>query len=850
MPQPHGPSTSTLFVDAKNAVLLQTAKGYISPATNSQQTAAARLIFDSGSQRSYISARLRDSLALPTVGRETLTIKTFGEEEGEIKVCDVTQFCVRSPYNDTIVYVTAYVVPVVCSPLQNQEINFATQAYPHLATLPLADFQISSCSSEIDILIGLDFYWSFVSGGCIRGEKGGPCALESTLGWILSGEIQNCKELRPVSTNLTQTHVLKVAERTLDDTVSDFWKLESLGIDQRRENSVYQQFEEEIQFKNGRYEVKLPWKPNHPLLPDNYVLCRKRLQGLSHKLKADSNLMKEYSSIMKLQEEMGIIERVKDDQEAPTVAEILVKFRLHRVALTSDIEKAFLMISIHNSDRDVLRFLWFTNIEETMEIQEYRFCRVVFGVSCSPFLLNATLRRHIESYAAEEPEICNKLINSLYADDINSGSHTIEEAFELYEKSKRLMQKGGFNLRKWRSNSSEVMNAIRQQESSDAVNCENTRMHREDDESFAKSTTGKLTTEEASDAKVLGVPWNSETDVLSFKLSHLAELTKENKVTKRAILRTIASLFDPLGLITPISTPLKVFLQQLFESKLEWDEQVPEHFQKDWIVMMSQLKRIGKASVAKLAEGSTWWRGPTWLANDHVSIPIAQELFETEEMPSDCSSELKASDPSKTTVLSTSAEITHNLPEIIHIERYSSYNKVLRITALPERYFEEDIDYNETADVARKREQHVARVFQHYWRRWKKEYLIDLREYHKVPNKTCDRPNINIGDVVTVQDENIRNRIEWKLGRVADLIIGRDDVTRGARIQLANGNFIERPIQKLFPLELSSEPKEACATNEKTTRSEDKQEKTKRKAAVIAQESIRIIDQLEEDNEL
>eukprot|EP00795_Rhopilema_esculentum_P007709 gene7709-13536_t len=174
----------------------------------------------------------------------------------------------------------------------------------------------------------------------------------------------------------------------------------------------------------------------------------------------------------------------------------------------------------------------------------------------------------------------------------------------------------------------------------------------------------------------------------------------------------------------------------------------------------------------------------------------------------------------------------------------------LQMITLPERYFEEDIDYNETADVARKREQHVARVFQHYWRRWKKEYLIDLREYHKVPNKTRDRPNINIGDVVTVQDENIRNRIEWKLGRVADLIIGRDDVTRGARIQLANGNFIERPIQKLFPLELSSEPKEACATNEKTTRSEDKQEKTKRKAAVIAQESIRIIDQLEEDNEL
>ena len=119
-----------------------------------------------------------------------------------------------------------------------------------------------------------------------------------------------------------------------------------------------------------------------------------------------------------------------------------------------------------------------------------------------------------------------------------------------------------------------------------------------------------------------------------------------------------------------------------------------------------------------------------------------------------------------------------------------------------------------------------------------------------MPNKTLGRPNINIGDVVTVQDENFRNRIEWKFGQVADLIIGRDDVTLGARIQLANGNFIERPIQKLFPLELSSEPQEACATNENMIRSEDKQRKTKRKAAVIAQESIQTIDQFEEDNKL
>ena len=77
---------------------------------------------------------------------------------------------------------------------------------------------------------------------------------------------------------------------------------------------------------------------------------------------------------------------------------ILLRFRLHRVALIADIEKAFLMVSVAKDDRDSLRFLWIDDIlKENPEVVTFRFTRVVFGVSSSPFLLNATIRYHLEA---------------------------------------------------------------------------------------------------------------------------------------------------------------------------------------------------------------------------------------------------------------------------------------------------------------------------------------------------------------------------------------------------------------------------------------------------------------------
>ena len=126
------------------------------------------------------------------------------------------------------------------------------------------------------------------------------------------------------------------------------------------------------------------------------------------------------------------------------ILDLLLRFRSHRIALTADIEKAFLMISVNDSDRDVLRFLWVDDITKAdPEVRAFRFTRVVFGVSSSPFLLNAMIKYHLERFLESKQPVVRCLLNSTYVDDIVTGADSNEAAFELYFQSKDMFRQGG-----------------------------------------------------------------------------------------------------------------------------------------------------------------------------------------------------------------------------------------------------------------------------------------------------------------------------------------------------------------------------------------------------------------------
>lgn len=154
-------------------------------ATNDEGTKSTtiRLLFDNGSQRSYITDSLRSRLQLKSLKTEKLNLNTFGESKFKKQSCDVVNLQLRKSEHDDPITISALTFPVICSPLPAK----VCTSYAHLDGLELADEPCSSGSST-DLLIGSDYYWNFGTGETKRGEEG-PIAVNSKLGWLLSGPL-------------------------------------------------------------------------------------------------------------------------------------------------------------------------------------------------------------------------------------------------------------------------------------------------------------------------------------------------------------------------------------------------------------------------------------------------------------------------------------------------------------------------------------------------------------------------------------------------------------------------------------------------------------------------------------
>ena len=148
----------------------------------------------------------RTRLNLQIIRKEKLVIQTFGHNTSKLKNVDIVQMKIKGKSSNHSVYVETICVPETCSPLKNQNIETAAGQYENLLNLDFADCSEGEDSLEVGVLIGLDFYYSFVSGVVKKGTKG-PVAIESCLGWMLSGPYNNLNE---TSTNMITTHALHV----------------------------------------------------------------------------------------------------------------------------------------------------------------------------------------------------------------------------------------------------------------------------------------------------------------------------------------------------------------------------------------------------------------------------------------------------------------------------------------------------------------------------------------------------------------------------------------------------------------------------------------------------------------
>ena len=121
-----------------------------------------------------------------------------------------------------------------------------------------------------------------------------------------------------------------------------------------------------------------------------------------------------------------------------------------------------------------------------------------------------------------------------------------------------------------------------------------------------------------------------------------------------------------------------------------------------------------------------------------------------------------------------------------------------------------------------KRYRYLVSKLSHFWNRWQHEYLVDLREQHKLGGKKHD---IQVGDCVLVQDENVKRQL-WKTGLIDSLVKGKDGVVRGVKLRVISGkksSFLFRPLQKLIPLEVKCEEGQKCERKDNELRPRPKQ---------------------------
>ncbi|VDI13359.1 Hypothetical predicted protein [Mytilus galloprovincialis] len=138
------------------------------------------------------------------------------------------------------------------------------------------------------------------------------------------------------------------------------------------------------------------------------------------------------------------------------------KFRANQFATCTDIEKAFLHVGLSEEDRDVTRFLWLSDpTNPGSQLKTYRFKAVLFGATSSPFILNATIQKHLKQFG--NSETAKILERDIYVDNILSSMNKEEDLLTYFKEARSLMAGAGFNLRSWSSNSAKLLELAKEE---------------------------------------------------------------------------------------------------------------------------------------------------------------------------------------------------------------------------------------------------------------------------------------------------------------------------------------------------------------------------------------------------
>ncbi|XP_035216171.1 uncharacterized protein LOC118189624 [Stegodyphus dumicola] len=494
----------------------------------------------------------------------------------------------------------------------------------------LKENNISVCDDSngpIEILIGADIAGKLMTGG-FKLLTSGLAAIETKLGWTLFGK----NGMREISDN---SALLVTSMLNKEILISDLWSLDSLGILDPSEKKSKLELQEEARDhflstvkvnEEGRFQVSLPWLDNHLPLKDNYDLAVKRLASTVKRLKAEK-LYDAYGEVFSEWEQEGIIEEVPKSEIDVTchylphrhvvkensttrirpvfdasakqkgspslndclekgqnlielIPSILHRFRMNRIGVSADIRKAFLQISLNPKDKDYLRFLWYRT---DGKLKYYRHCRVVFGVTSSPFLLVSVIHHLLESTLKQlngnpkyKVDIIEQLKKSFYVDNCLASVKNDLELQQFIQVASDTLATRKLELRGW--------------EYSDPTD-------------NSSSTTN-----------VLGMIWERCGDYLCLNITNITYSLPEI-LSKREILATTHKIFDPLGIACPVTLVPKLLLQHLWEVKLSWDQEVDSNSKSQFCKWLNDLQCLERMRI------------PRWLNCDREIENISLHFF-------------------------------------------------------------------------------------------------------------------------------------------------------------------------------------------------------------------------------
>ena len=580
----------------------------------------ARAILDSASSASFISERLTRTLCLTRSHQNTRISGVAGLSRNS-PLQSVANFrisptrCPTKKFN-----VSAVVVPRVTCDLPQQPVPFDS-SWKHVEDLQLADPDFGR-PGRIDILLEVDIFIETLLQGRRSGPPNTPSAFETEFGWVLAGRLDT-----PTSRHHVISHHVSLA--TGDDLLRRFWEIEegpttepSLSAEER---SVIQHFKNShSRDTTGRFTVPLPKRPNAKLIGESRTQAVRRFLSLERSLHskgqfdAFKDVMEEYFQmghaelvpavdLQKSQHEVFYLPmhavrkepssttkiRAVFDASAktstgislndtllvgPTVhsslIDVLLRFRFHRIALTTDVSRMYRAIELTPSDRDLHRFVW--RSDPNSHLGDYRMTRVTFGVSASSFAANMAVKQNALDFALEYPQAAAAVEKSFYVDDGLTGANSVCEAVELQKQLQELFSRGGFLLRKWKSSEPAVVQHLPAE---------------------LKETNSTQTLPSVDEyTKTLGIEWNAHLD--HFRLT-VADLPPLENVTKRVLVSDIAKTYDVLEWFAPTIIKAKILLQQLWELKVDWDDHLPPEVHEVWLQWRSELKCLTERPIPR-----------------------------------------------------------------------------------------------------------------------------------------------------------------------------------------------------------------------------------------------------------